>query len=42
VQAIEHGLSSSFEEEAIDARVAKTLEDWEKKNMPGRGGGLSN
>jgi hypothetical protein len=34
VQAIEHGLSSSFEEEAIDARVAKTLEDWEKKSMP--------
>ena len=29
-----NGSSSSLEEEAIDARVAKTLEDWEKKSMP--------
>ena len=29
-----NGLSSRLEEEAIDARVAKPLEDWEKKRMP--------
>jgi hypothetical protein len=29
-----NGLSSTSGEEAIDARVAKTIEDWEKKSMP--------